>query len=88
MVNYIPEKLKFSGILCFHQQRSRRRMAAGGHFVKNIRKKKLRIAMARNAIESYLRTSKMADQSEMARNAIQSDFQTSKMAAKKNYVAI
>ena len=37
--------------------------------------------MARNAIESEFRTSKMADQYEMARNAIQSDFQTSKMAA-------
>ena len=45
--------------------------------------------MARNAIESEFRTSKMADQSEMARNAIQSDFQTSKMAAgKKNSVSI
>ena len=29
--------------------------------------------MARNVIESEIRTSKMADQSEMARNAIQSD---------------
>ena len=37
--------------------------------------------MTRNAIESYLRTSKMGDQSKMARNAIQSDFQTSKIAA-------
>ena len=37
--------------------------------------------MARNAIESEFRTSKMADRSEMARNAIQSDFRTSKMAA-------
>ena len=40
--------------------------------------------MARIAIESEFRKSKMADQSEMARNAIQSDFQTSKMAAGKN----
>ena len=24
-INYIPEKRKFSGILCFRQQRSRRR---------------------------------------------------------------
>ena len=49
------------------------------------KKKKLHIdlKMARNAIESEFRTSKMADQSEMARNAIQSDFQTSKMAAGK-----
>ena len=39
--------------------------------------------MARNAIESEFRTSKMADQSEMASNAIQSDFQTSKKAAGK-----
>ena len=45
--------------------------------------------MARNAIESEFRTSKMADQSEMARNAIQSDFQISKMAAeKKNSASI
>ena len=42
------------------------------------------LKMARNAIESEFRTSKMADQSEMARDAIQSDFQTSKMAAGKN----
>ena len=40
--------------------------------------------MARNAIESEFRTSKMADRSEMARNAIQSDFRTSKMASEKN----
>ena len=39
--------------------------------------------MARNAIESEFRTSKMADQSEMARNAIQSHFQKSKMATEK-----
>ena len=45
--------------------------------------------MARNAIESEFRTSKMADRSEMARNAIESDFLTSKMAAeKKNSVSI
>ena len=68
-INYIPEKRKFSGILCFRQQPP----PYGSE-------------MARNAIESEFRTSKMADQSEMARNAIQSDFQTSKMAAgtKKN----
>ena len=36
--------------------------------------------LARNAIESEFRTSKMADRSEMARNAIKSDFRTSKMA--------
>ena len=41
--------------------------------------------MARNAIESEFRTSKMADQSEMARNAIQSDFQTSKMAIESEF---
>ena len=35
--------------------------------------------MARNAIESEFRTSKMADQSEMARNAIQSEFRKFKM---------
>ena len=34
--------------------------------------------MARNAIESEFRTSKVADRSEMARNAIESDFRTSK----------
>ena len=39
--------------------------------------------MARNAIESEFRTSKMADQSEMAINTIQSDFRTSIMAAEK-----
>ena len=44
--------------------------------------------MARNAIESEFRISKMADQSEMARNAIQSDFQTSKMAAEKKKFCI
>ena len=37
--------------------------------------------MARNAIESEFRISKMADRSEMCRNAIESDFRTSKMAA-------
>ena len=26
LYNYIPEKRKFSGILCFRQQRSRRRV--------------------------------------------------------------
>ena len=36
-------------------------MAAGGHFVKKFKKKvAYRSEMARNAIESYLRTSKMA----------------------------
>ena len=40
--------------------------------------------MARNAIESEFRTSKMADRSEMARNTIKSDFRTSKIAAEKN----
>ena len=69
-------------------------MAASGHFVKN-KKNKIKFRMdlnselARNAIESVFRTSKMADQSEMARNAIQSDCQTSKMAAgKKKSVSI
>ena len=38
----------------------------------------LKSEMARNAIESEFRTSKMANQSEMARNAIQSEFGTSK----------
>ena len=42
--------------------------------------------MARNAIESEFRTSKMADQSEMARNAIQSDFRTYKMADVSHFV--
>ena len=37
--------------------------------------------MARNAIESEFRTSKMADRSEMARNAIKRYFRTSQMAA-------
>ena len=62
--------------------------SAGGHFVKKFKK------IARNAIESEFRTSKMADgshfvkifpkkveyRSEMARNAIKSEFRTSKMA--------
>ena len=40
--------------------------------------------MARNAIESEFRTSKVTDRSEMARNAIKSDFWTFKMTAEKN----
>ena len=71
-------------------------MAAGGHFVQKKKKVAYRSEMARNAIESYLRTSKMAVQrpfcqkfkklnkvpygSEMARNAIESELRTSKMA--------
>ena len=39
--------------------------------------------MARNAIESEFRTTKMADRSEMAINAIERDFRTFKMAAEK-----
>ena len=42
--------------------------------------------MARNAIESEFRTSKMADQSEMAINAIKREFRTSKMAAGSHFV--
>ena len=42
--------------------------------------------MARNAIESELRTSKMADRSEMARNAIESEFRISKMADGSHFV--
>ena len=42
--------------------------------------------MARNAIESEFRTSKMADRSEMARNSIESEFRTSKMADGSHYV--
>ena len=57
--------------------------------------------MARNAIESEIRTSKMADaailskiskknkvayRSEMARNEIESDFRTSKMATGSHFV--
>ena len=42
--------------------------------------------MARNAIESEFRTSKMADQSEMTRNAIKSNFRISKMAAENKEV--
>ena len=54
---------------------------SGGHFVKNLKKKfPYGSEMARNAIESEFRTSKMADPSEMVRNAIQIDFRTSKMA--------
>ena len=74
------------------------KMAAGVHFVKKNKKNKVayRSEMARNAIESYLRTSKMAASghlcqtfkkknkvpygSEMARNYIESEFRTSKMA--------
>ena len=59
--------------------------------------------MARNAIESEFRTSKMADgshlskiskknklayRSEMARNSIESEFRTSKMADGSQYVKI
>ena len=50
--------------------------------------------MAKNAIESYFRTSKMATEknnkivyrSEMARIAIKSDFRTSKMSASGHFV--
>ena len=42
--------------------------------------------MARNAIKSEFRTSKMADRSEMARNAIGSEFRTSKMGAGGHFV--
>ena len=70
------------------------KMAAGGHFdnkkkvaypsVKNLKNYvPYGSEMARNAIESEFRTSKIADRSEMVRNAIQSDFRTSKMAAEK-----
>ena len=59
------------------------KMAAGSHFVQKNNKVPYGSEMARYAIESEFRTSKMADQSEMARNAIQSDFQKSKMAAEK-----
>ena len=47
------------------------KMAAGGHFVKQFKLKKVPYGseMARNAIESEFRTSKMADRSKMARNA-------------------
>ena len=44
--------------------------------------------MARFAIESEFRTSKMADRSEMARNAIESEFRTSKMGAGGHFVKI
>ena len=39
--------------------------------------------MARNAIKSEFRTSKITDRSEMARNAIECDFRTSKTASEK-----
>ena len=44
--------------------------------------------MAKNAIESEFRTSKMADKyrSEMATNAIESDFRISKMADGSHFV--
>ena len=42
--------------------------------------------MARNAIESEFRTSKMADQSEMARNAIQSDFEFTRLVCVSNKI--
>ena len=42
--------------------------------------------MARIAIESEFRKSKMADRSEMARNVIESEFRTSKMAAGSHFV--
>ena len=60
-------------------------MAAGGHFVKNLKKNYVAYGseIARNDIKSEFRTSKMADRSEMASNAIETDFRTSKMAAEK-----
>ena len=42
--------------------------------------------MARIAIESEFRKSKMADRSEMARNVIESEFRTSKIAAGSHFV--
>ena len=42
--------------------------------------------MARIAIESKFRKSKMADRSEMARNAIESEFRTSKMATGSHFI--
>ena len=42
--------------------------------------------MARNAIESEFRTSKLADRSEMARNAIKIDFRTSKISTGGHFV--
>ena len=77
------------------------KMAAGGHFVKHLRKKiPYRSEMARNVIKAEFLTSKMATAghfvkniknkvpywSEMARNAIESDFRTSKMAAGVHFV--
>ena len=44
------------------------------------------LKMARIAIESEFRKSKMADRSEMAINAIESEFRTSKMAAGSHFV--
>ena len=44
--------------------------------------------MARIAIESEFRISKMANRSEMARNTIKSEFRTSKMAAGGHFVQI
>ena len=41
--------------------------------------------MARIAIKSEFRKSKMADRSEMARNVIKSEFRTSKMADAGSY---
>ena len=65
------------------------KMAASGHFVKNLKKRKkvpCGSEMARIAIESEFRKSKMADRSEMARNAIESEFRTSKMADVSHFV--
>ena len=53
------------------------KMAAGGHFVKNVNKKKFLIDLI---------CPKVPDRSEMDRNAIESDFRTSKMAAEKQKV--
>ena len=73
-----------------------------GHFVNFFKKYAYLSEMARNAIKSYFRSSKMATSchvvlffpdkikvaywSEMARNAIKSDFQSSKMAAGGHFV--
>ena len=79
-------------------------MAAILSKISNKNKAAYRSEMARNAIESEFRTSKMADgshfvknfskknkvvyRSEMARNAIESEFRTSKMADGSHFVKI
>ena len=101
-VKYFP---KFVFRIDLKWQKCDRKWISDMQFVKNVQKNKVayRSEMARNAIESEFRTSKMADGShfvkisknikvaywsKMARNAIESEFRTSKMADGSHFVKI